>query len=138
MPRPQTPSRMVRVLRAAASGIVASGVDVVTLFALVHVTQVAVGVAAALGCLAGGVANFLLCRTWAFQNDRRHVIEQVITYGLVIVGGSALMSGAVVQLATVTLGLSVIAAKVAAAILVFLGWNYPLSSRFVFRKEPLS
>jgi putative flippase GtrA len=102
------------------------------------VTQVAVGVAAALGCLAGGVANFLLCRRWLFigARTRAAAARQLVLYGLLCVAGSAVLSGAVVQVATVSIGLSLLAAKCAAAVVVFLGWNYPLSSRLVFGKEP--
>jgi putative flippase GtrA len=125
----------LRVARSAISGVVASGVDVVTLLALVHVTQMAAGLAAGVGCLAGGVANFALARQWVF-GARGNAARQLVLYGLLVVGGGALASGAVVQVATVTLGLSVLAAKLAAAILVFFGWNYPISSRLVFRKEP--
>jgi putative flippase GtrA len=123
-----------RVARALASSAVASGVDVVTLLALIHVTHVTAGVAAAIGCLAGGIANFALSRAWVFQS-KGQAMRQLVTYGILVVGCGALLSGAVVQLATVALGLSVLAAKCAAAVLVFFGWNYPIAARLVFRKE---
>jgi putative flippase GtrA len=127
-----------RVGRALGSSAAASAVDLVTLLVLARTTQLAVGVSAGVACLLGGAVNFALNRTWVFPTRRGNALKQLALYAILVVIGGALLGGAVVQLATVTLGLSLIVAKAASATLVFVGWNYPIASRFIFTKETSS
>ena len=138
-------SAAARVGRALGSSTAASAVDVIALLVLARTTHLAAGVAAALACVLGGAVNFALNRTWVFADDAPSArgtrggnpLRQLALYSLLVVIGGALLGGAVVQLATVTLGLSLLAAKAVSAVLVFVGWNYPVASFVVFNSHPL-
>ena len=141
-PQPR-PSLLVRAARAATSSALASAADVVVLLALVRTAHVKVGLAAALGCLAGGTVNFLITRRWVFRPrtpgpaSARRTLQQMALYGLLIVLGGAVLGGAVIHVAVALLAMSMLGAKLLAAALVFICWNYPVSALVVFKKEPL-
>ena len=122
-----------RLLKAVTSGVAASVVDFATLLLLVRLSHLAAGVAAAIGCTVGGVANFVLARRWVFAARSGSSARQLALYGVLVVLGGAVLGGTIVELG-VGFGASIVAAKVVATVLVFLLWNYPISSRLVFRR----
>ena len=126
------PQAMLKRLRAAAVSVLATLLDVTTLLLLVRVAHLTAGVAAAIGCLLGGVVNFALARRWVFAARGGSPTRQLALYGVLVVAGSAVLCGGLVGFATATLGAPVVVAKGAAAALVFLGWTYPISARVVF------
>ena len=117
-----------------ASSAAASALDVTVLVALVHLGHLAAGPAAALGALVGGALNFALTRRFVFRGASGCVWRQAAAYGLLIVVGGALLSGLIVQLWMTRLGGPILIAKLAAAGLVLIGWNYPIASRVVFAR----
>jgi putative flippase GtrA len=123
-----------RLLKALTSGAAATVIDVLTLAALVRLSHLAAGVAAAIGCLVGGLSNFILARRWVFAARDGNPARQLALYGVLIVLGGAVLGGTIVEMG-VGFGASIVAAKVVATVLVFLLWNYPISARLVFRKE---
>lgn len=129
-------SSLRKPMRAAFASAAATAVDVATLLLLVRVAHVTAGVAAALGCLAGGAMNFALGRRWVFA-ARGRVGRQLALYGVLVVVGGALLAGTLVHLATAELGAPVVAARAGVAAVVFALWTYPVSERVVFRKEPI-
>jgi putative flippase GtrA len=126
-----------RVARLLASSAAATAVDVAVLLVLVGVGRIAPGLAAVLGCLAGGVVGFVLARRFVFEARGRDWLRQVAAYGLLVVLGGALIAGLLVHVATAGMGAPVLLAKAIAACLVLAGWNYPLSAYVVFRKESI-
>jgi putative flippase GtrA len=118
-----------------ASSTAASALDVTVLIALCHLGHLAAGAAAALGALAGGALNFALTRRWVFRGGGTgRWWRQAAAYGVLVVLCGALLSGLIVQLWMTRLGGPVLLAKLGAAALVLLGWNYPIASRVVFAR----
>ncbi len=138
MPAPfDTRLALPRPLRAGIASLLASVVDLATLLLIAQTAHVAAGLAVALGCLAGGAVNFALSRRWVFRTRGAGRRRQFALYGFVIVGGGAVLAGLLVQLATTTLGAPLLPARCAIAVVLFVCWNYPLSSLVVFAKEPV-
>jgi putative flippase GtrA len=125
-----------RFVKAITSSVLASAIDVATLLLLVKLSHLAAGIAAGIGCLVGGVANFTLSRSWVFDAPGRRggALRQLAAYGLLVVVGGALLGGAIVQL-SIGFGISLLAAKLVAATVTFAFWNYPIAG-LVFHKEP--
>lgn len=121
-----------RPLRVAATGGIATAVDTAVLVALCWGAGVVPGLAALLGCLAGGALNFAINRRWIFRATDRSWIVQALAYGVIVVGGGAIVSGLAVA-AGVAVGLPLLAAKVGAAGVSLVAWTYPISARVVFR-----
>jgi putative flippase GtrA len=117
-------------MRTALSGLAATGVDVVTLIALVEGFGMAVGAAAFLAATAGAIAQFALAKCWAFRDRSPVQVRQVGAYALVALGNALFVASAVALLAG--LGLPYLAAKAAAAFVVFVSWSYPAQKRIVF------
>ncbi|MEZ4398702.1 MAG: GtrA family protein [Kofleriaceae bacterium] len=128
-------SRIPRVVRQLAVGGLATVVDTVVLVATLWAWALSPGVAAVLGCLAGGVVNFGVTRAWVFAAADRAWVPQAARYAVVVVGGGALVSGAAVA-ALCAAGLPVLAAKAVAVVVTMLAWTYPMSARVVFAAPP--
>src|SRR5690606_33338973 len=79
----------------------------------------------------GGIANFLINKYWAFDDEAPLEIRQITLYAMVSVVTAAFVAVAVHILA-VLIGLPYLLAKAIAAALVFLCWTYPAQSRLVF------
>lgn len=124
-------NRTSRVLVASGAATLA---DVATLLAL-HGERLPAALAAAMGCLCGGLVNYLLTRRLVFRVRRVSAWRSLPTYGGLVVGGGAMWSSVLVHLGTVVLGLPVLLSKSVAAAIVLLGWNYPVSSRVVFKER---
>lgn len=131
MNHPRLWSRLPRLLRVLASGGAATAVDTVVLIVLCGLAGVPAGAAAVAGCLAGGGVNFTIKRRWIFAAAGHRWPAQLLRYGVVVVGGGAVVSGAAVA-GLVASGLPVLAAKAITVGLVLVTWTYPLSARLIF------
>lgn len=118
--------------RMLATSTASTAVDVVTLLALAGMLAVPAGTAAVLGCLAGGVVSFVLSRHYVFGAAAGCWKKQLLGYGVLVVLGGALLSGAIVRATVLHLGAPVLLAKGVAATVVMVAWNYPLSARLIF------
>jgi putative flippase GtrA len=127
-------------MRVLASSGAATVTDVVMLLLLTGI-RVPVMLATTLGCLAGGVVNFFVSRRYVFRparavEDRRQaavVGRQLAFYAVVVVGAGAFFSGLLVDAIHSGTGAPLLGAKALAAVLMLLGWNYPVSKR-LFRQ----
>ncbi len=125
--------------RSQLGSLVATGVDFAVTFALTESLGVWYVASTALGALSGAVTHFSIARHWAFSSGKGledyldpHS-QQFLRYLLVSAASLALNTALVFG---VTEGLDVPygASKVVSSILVGVGFNYPLHSRFVFRR----
>lgn len=122
-------------LRFLAASVCATTTDAIVLFACHHLLAIDAGIATIAGCLAGGLVNFMLGRSWVFADRRASWWRTVASYLIVVVGGAALISGAVVA-ALAALAIPVVLAKAAAVLLTMLVWTYPMSSRVITQRGP--
>jgi putative flippase GtrA len=123
--------QLPRPLRLLCASGLATGLDTAILVGLSLGAGLAPGFAAALGCLGGGLVNFVLTRAWVFAARDRAWLPQALRYGVVVVGGGAVVSGLAVA-ALCAAGAPLLAAKVGAVIVTMAAWTYPLSARVVF------
>ena len=123
-----------RVARMLTTSTLATAVDLAVLFVCLGLLALRPGPAAAAGCLAGGLVSFWLCRQYVFA-ARGNALRQGLAYGTLVVLGGALWSGAIVHVATGQLGAPVLLAKATAALVVMVGWNWPVSAKVVFARR---
>lgn len=116
-----------------AASMVASVTDV-SVLAISRRAGVAVGVAAFLGCLAGGVANFAALRRKVFARATTSVAASALRYGLLVVVGGALITALLCSLG-VSLGAPLVVVRPVVGGLVLALWGYPISKRVVFKEE---
>ena len=120
------------MVRVGCSGVFASVVDVLMLLFLVEALGLPVAIAAFCAASSGAIASFTANKFWAFRDPRPLHIAQLSGFAVVALG-SALGTAACVQILSVGLGVPYLMAKLAAAVVLFLCWSYPVQSRLVFR-----
>jgi putative flippase GtrA len=133
--------RVLRLVRAGIAGVAATLVDVGTLALLVSVLHWDARAASLPALVAGGVANFVGNRHFAFRAARGSLAKQAVLYTLVeliALALNAILYDAVLRawpLATHAYWL----VRLATSHLVFVAWSYPLWNRvFVARDAPAS
>lgn len=119
--------------KSQVTALGATGVDFCTLVFAVEVLGLHYLLGVVLGALAGGTANYLWNRRWAFGSSGT-VSSEAARYAFVS-AGSLLWNVALVYVFTAWLGLVYFASKLIVAVLVGFGWNYPLHRYWVFVKE---
>jgi putative flippase GtrA len=131
MPRTWTAARLARLLRAGIAGAAATLIDLAVLAVLVTGFHVGARVASLPALLAGGVANFVGNRHFAFRARQGSLARQVVLYTLVEVVALAL-NGVLYDTALRTWPGVVHEywlVRLATSHLVFLLWSYPLWRR---------
>ena len=106
--------------------------DFGTLVGLVELAGAHYVVATALGALAGAAANFLLGRLWSFRALQGAYLGQAWRYALVS-GASLALNSAGVWWFTDRYAVPYPVSKIVTALLVGIGFNFPLHRGFVFR-----
>jgi len=133
--------RVLRLLRAGIAGVAATLVDVGTLALLVSVLHWDARAASLPALVAGGVANFVGNRHFAFRAARGSLAKQAVLYTLVeliALALNALLYDAVLRAWPHTAHAYWLV-RLATSHLVFLAWSYPLWNRvFVEREAPAS
>jgi putative flippase GtrA len=137
MPRTWTAARLARLLRAGIAGAAATLIDVLTLAVLVTGFHVGARIASLPALVAGGVANFVGNRHFAFRAREGSLARQVVLYTLVEV--IALALNGVLYDTVLRTWPGVVheywLVRLATSHLVFLLWSYPLWRR-VFAVKP--
>ena len=126
--------RLLELLRAGAAGIAATLADLGVLALLVSVFHWDPRAASIPALLAGGVANFIGNRHFAFRAAEGSLQRQAVGYTLVelvALGLNALLYDFVLRTVPVA-GHAYWLVRLATSHLVFLCWSYPLWRR-VFR-----
>jgi putative flippase GtrA len=130
-------ARVARLVRAAIAGGIATLVDVGTLALLVSGAHLDPRAASIPALLAGGVANFVGNRHYAFRAQRGSLARQAFLYTVVeaiALALNALLYDAVLRGWPAMRGVYW-AVRLATSHLVFLAWSYPLWRR-VFAAPP--
>jgi putative flippase GtrA len=120
------------LLTAGIGGAFGTGLDLGVLVFLVG-RHVPIPLAAFIAALAGAATNFTLNKYVAFRDRSPISLGQVARFDFVAVVAALLMAGAM-KVATATLGVPVVAAKLASAAVVFAIWTYPAQRRLVFAR----
>jgi putative flippase GtrA len=131
MPSPRLIRELFQALRAGAAGIVATAVDLGVLAILVSGFHVNPRVASIPALIAGGIANFVGNRHFAFRAQRAHegsLAKQAALYTLVEVLGltyAGLLYDGALRVVPHAAGLYW-ALRLLTSHIVFLTWSYPL------------
>jgi putative flippase GtrA len=120
------------LLTAGIAGASGTGVDLAVLVVLVG-QRVPIALATFIAALAGAATNFTLNKYVAFRDRSPITFGQVARFDFVAVVAALLMAAAM-KITTANLGLSVVAAKLACAAVVFAIWTYPAQRRLVFAR----
>jgi putative flippase GtrA len=129
--------RVAELLRAGAAGIVATAIDIGTLALLVSELHWDARAANLPALLAGGVANFIGNRHFAFRAGAGNIAKQAVGYTVVEVV-ALLLSGALYDLVLRSVPVMAHvywAVRLVTSHVVFLAWSFPLWRR-VFAVAP--
>jgi phosphatidylglycerophosphate synthase/putative flippase GtrA len=118
------------VWRFGLSSAVATACDFVVMALLVQYYDVSAMTATAIGCIVGGIINFVINRSWAFGHPQP-IMAQGSRYAL-ISGTSALLNAGGVAVLLLLPSLDYRAAWLIARAAVALFWNYPLNRDYAF------
>ena len=118
------------LLLSGLAGAAATAVDFAGLLVLLG-QHVPVALATFVGSLAGAVVGFVLNKQVAFRDRAPIDLRKLLRYQLAAVA-SALLMAVVLKLLVGSLGVPIVPAKLAGAVVVFALWTYPVQRRFVF------
>ena len=120
-------------LKANIAAIIASFCDFgITVF-FKQICRIDAVLASILGTIVGGIINFLIVRIWVFKSIQDHFLHQGKRYLLTWFGNLVLNSTGVYVLIKM-MGVHYLFAKIATAITVAVGYNYPVQKKYVFKK----
>ena len=122
---------MLTFLKAQAASIAGSAADffiTILLTEVFHCWYITGNIA---GNITGAIAQFILCRNWAFNAANEKINYQIIKFIAVWVG-NILLSAAGVYALTNYLGLHYILSKLIVSAFLGLTYNYFLQKNFVF------
>lgn len=126
---------MTRPLKTLGASALATAIDLAVAASVLGFAGTHPSLATAIGCVAGAVVSFSLCRAWAFE-ARGAVVPQLGRYAFVSASGAALNAGGVALLSM--LNASFLVAWVITRVAVFVTWSYPAQRDFVFAPAPRS
>ena len=124
-------ARVAQLLRAGAAGVAATAVDLGTLAILVSVAHVDARLASLPALFAGGVANFVGNRHFAFRARAGDLRTQLLGYAateLVALALNGVLYDTTLRLVPAAAGAYWLVRLVTSHV-VFLGWSYPLWRR---------
>ena len=122
---------MLTFLKAQAASILGSLADFFIAILLVEIFHCWYITGNLIGNICGAMAQFILCRNWAFNADKTKTGEQAIKFIFVWVG-NFLLSAAGVYFFTHYLHINYIVSKIITSVLLGMSYNYFLQKRFVF------
>jgi putative flippase GtrA len=117
--------------RAVLVSSLATGVDALSVHALVHGAGAPMPLATLLGCVVGGTVAFSLSRLWVFRALRQSVRRQVVRF-LFVSGSSALLNAGGVWMMSLLPGVHAYIGWLITRALVFACWNFPLHNEWAF------
>lgn len=123
---------MKTFLKVNIAAILASLGDFLFTFLLKYVGHLDAVLASIIGTILGGIINFLIGRIWVFKTSQSNFSEQGKKYFLIWLGNLLLNASGVYILIKI-MGMQYLFAKMATAITVAIGYNYPLQKNYVFK-----
>jgi putative flippase GtrA len=120
--------------RSLLTSLATTALDFGTLVALTELAGVDYVLSTWIGTIVGSLANFTVNKVWAFRAREAPVFHSLGRFAVVQAGASGLHTAGVWAL-TRFVRLPYPASKLIVAAAVYLGWNYPLNRRFVFRQR---
>jgi putative flippase GtrA len=122
---------MFTFLKVQAASILGSFADFLVTVCLVELFHWWYILGNLMGNISGAIAQFILCRNWAFHADRKKTSAQVIKFILVWIG-NLLLSAAGVYFFTHFLRFNYIVSKIITSVLLGVSYNYFMQKKFVF------
>ena len=122
---------MITYIKAQAAAIAGSLADffiTILLKEVFHYWYISANMA---GNIVGAVAQFILCRNWAFNASGKKINLQILKFVLVWIG-NIILSAAGVYLLTNYFAVNYIISKTIVSVLLGLTYNYFLQKKFVF------
>lgn len=125
------PAHRVSLPRNVIASILASLVEIIFIPVLVEFFKVYYVVAVASCMLVATTMSFFLNKYWVFEAHQGDVPKQYLKQ-IIVAAGSYIFNISLILLFTEKLHLYYYLSFLASNVLVFLGWNYPVSRWFVF------
>ena len=123
---------MKTFLKVNIAAIIATIIDFGFTFFLKQIVQIDAVLASIFGTILGGIINFIIGRTWVFNTPEVPFIQQGRRYFITWIGNLLLNASGVYILIKI-IGVQYLFAKMATAITVAIGYNYPLQKKYVFK-----
>ena len=123
---------MKTFLKVNTAAIIATIIDFGFTFFLKQIVQIDAVLASIFGTILGGLINFLIGRVWVFNTPEIPFIQQGRRYFITWIGNLLLNASGVYILIKI-IGVQYLFAKMATAITVAIGYNYPLQKKYVFK-----
>lgn len=122
---------MLTFIKAQAASILGSVADFLVTIFLVETFHCWYILGNLIGNIIGATAQFILCRNWAFDADRKKTSTQAIKFILVWMG-NLLLSAAGVYFFTHYLHINYLISKTITSVMLGVSYNYFLQKKFVF------
>lgn len=122
---------MSAFIKVQIASILGSIADYLVTILLTEVFQCWYLAANFFGNITGGIAQFLLCRNWAFRNSQGKMQLQVTKFVLVF-AGNILLSALGTYFFTQFLHFNYILSKTITSVLLGVSYNYYLQKKYVF------
>ena len=123
---------MKTFIKVNIAAIIATIIDFSFTFFLKQIIQIDAVLASIFGTILGGMINFLIGRVWVFNTPEIPFIQQGRRYFITWIGNLLLNASGVYILIKI-IGVQYLFAKMATAITVAIGYNYPLQKKYVFK-----
>jgi len=117
--------------KSQLAAIIATAIDFLCLVVLVELLNVWYVTATAIAALCGAISHFSLGRWWSFKDSDTSWRKQASRYTLVSIS-SLVLNTIGVYLLTEGLALQYLLSKIIIAIVIAVGFNYPLHRYYVF------
>jgi putative flippase GtrA len=121
-------------VRHQAASVAATLVDFSTMVLLVEAGGLDPALATFAGASFGAVVNFALNRRFTFESTDETMGAQALRYASVSLASAGLNGGGV-RLAEHAIAVPYFILRILVAVVVSVGWNYPMHRSFVFRSE---
>jgi putative flippase GtrA len=117
--------------KVQVASVLGSFADYLTTIILVAVFHIWYLIGNLLGNIAGGTAQFVLCRNWAFPQSKNKIENQAIRF-VVVFAGNLILSAAGVYFCTEFFRWNYLLSKTVVSVLLGISYSYLMQKKFVF------
>lgn len=125
---------MKQFIKANIASIISSFCDFLITIAITEFLDYDPFWASITGTVSGGIINFIIGRYWVFEVHHLNVYHQGRRY-FIIWAGNLILNAMGMYWFLKILGLKYILAKLITAVIIAVGYNYPLQKRYVFKNS---